>query len=178
MSEGFTIEAEIYPDKRDKVFELHNTIAEEVANEIILSVGRYPFYLFYRYYGQLKKAFRMAYDLNKDLSTEKQRRRVFEPIVFRVEYTKTISKETSKIKNIIDETLIPAFSKEKVEDEILSNDTVIEQANALHPFLRKRIVKALTKFATANGYDINQEKENIENITSVAMVEIGQNQNR
>ena len=149
-------------------------ISEEIANEIILSVGRYPFYLFFKYYRQLKKAFREAYDLNKDLSTEKQRRRVFEPIVFRVEYTKTISKETSKVKNIIDETLIPAFSKEKVEDEILSNDTIIEQANALHPFLRKRIVKALTKAAITNGYDINVEKENIENITSITMVEIGQ----
>ena len=149
-------------------------VAEEVANEIILSVGRYPFYLFYKYYGQLKKAFRLAYDLNKDLSTEKQRRRVFEPIVFRVEYTKTISKETSKVKNIIDETLIPAFSKEKVDDEILSNDTVIEQANALHPFLRKKMIKSLTKFAKANGFDVEQEKENINNIVSIVMVEVGQ----
>ena len=149
-------------------------IAEEVANEIILSVGRYPFYLFYKYYAQLKKAFRLAYDLNKDLSTEKQRRRVFEPIVFRVEYTKTISKETNKIKNIIDETLIPAFAKETVEDEILSNDTVIEQANALHPFLRKKMIKSLTKFAVNNGYDIEKEKDNINNITSIAMVEVGQ----
>ena len=167
-------DAKIEAAKQNELNEEQKKNAEEVANEIILSVGRYPFYLFYKYFLKLRNAFRVAYCFNKDMSTEKQRRRVFEPIVFRVEYRETIQKETSKLKTMIDNVLIPAFAKEVVEDEILDNDTVVEQANALHPWIRKRIVKNLTKFAKANGFDMEKEKDNIDKIATVIMVELGQ----
>lgn len=152
--------------------ELQEKNALEIANEIILSVGRYPFYLFYKYVFKLMKAFRVAYSLNKDMSTEKQRRRVFEPIVFRVEYREEIIKEYRKIKNIIDKNLASQIVKDKLDDEVLQNETIIEQARDLHPHLRNHIIRSLTKTAKNNGYE--NEDQKISDITDLILIEAGQ----
>ena len=152
--------------------ELQEKNALEIANEIILSVGRYPFYLFYKYVFKLMKAFRVAYSLNKDMSTEKQRRRVFEPIVFRVEYREEIIKEYRKTKNIIDKNLAPQIVKDKLDDEVLENETLIEQARDLHPHLHKHLIRSLTKTAKKNGYE--NEEQKINDIADLILIEAGQ----
>ena len=158
--------------KQKPLDELQEKNAYEIANEIILSVGRYPFYLFYKYVFKLMKAFKVAYALNKDMSTEKQRRRVFEPIVFRVEYREEISKEYKKIKNIIKDNLAVQIVKDKADDPILENETVIDQARNLHPHLGKFIKKQLLKEAKKNGYQ--DEEQKVSDITDLILVEVGQ----
>ena len=157
---------------KNPLSELQEKNAFEIANEIILSVGRYPFYLFYKYVFKLMKAFKVAYSLNKDMSTEKQRRRVFEPIVFRVEYRESVVKEYRKIKNIIDQNLAPQIVKDKLDDPVLENETLIEQARDLHPHLRKQLIRNLKKTALKNGYE--NENQKISDIVDLILLEAGQ----
>ena len=160
--------------KQSPLTEEQKKNAFEVANEIILSIGRYPLYLFYKYFFQLKKSFRVAYDLNKDLSTEKQRRRVFEPIVFRVEYRDVIVKEYSNIINVINENIAPEINKEIINAEVLSNETLIEQARALHPHLRKSLLRKISKYASENGFEKDIANENVSKIVDLILLEAGQ----
>ena len=159
--------------KEKPLTEEQKRIAMEVANEIVLSTGRYPLRLFFSYAWKILKGFELAYNRNRDLSTEKQRRRVFEPIVFRVEYREETEKETNSMKILLDEDFIPLLKNEKIDAEILHNETLIDQARALHPFLRKHYVKVLSKVSKENGYTNKVDEENVEALADLILLRIG-----
>ncbi len=148
--------------------------ALEIANEIVLSVGRYPLRLFYRYAFALARDFHLAYCRGRDLSTEKQRRRVFEPIVFRVEYRKEIVKETNALKVTIDEDFSKYLAMNEIQAEILSNDTLLEQARVLHPHLRKSLIRRLKKAHIQNGYNSEKDIENAEKLADLILLRVGE----
>lgn len=164
--------AKIEAAKQNPLTEEQEKNALEIANEIILSVGRYPFHLFFRYAFALWQGFHIAYCRGRDLSTEKQRRRVFEPIVFRVEYQKTIEKETSQLKTTIDEDFSKYLAMPVIEAEILGNDTLLDQARALHPHLRKSLIKKFKKASQQNGYTSQADDDNCVKLADLILLRV------
>jgi ABC-type dipeptide/oligopeptide/nickel transport system ATPase component len=125
---------------------------KNIASEMLLSVGRYPLTLLLKYAIKLLDGFHIAMDRGKDLSTQKQRRRVFEPIVFRCEAQGITTEEGNIIKKTIDEYYAPALSQEIIDKPELHNETLTDQARSLHKFLRRRIIRRLSKAYEENGY--------------------------
>lgn len=58
----------------------------KIANEILLSVARYPWHSQLKFFFKLRKAFRLAMSLGQNLDDPAVLNRVFETAVFRVEY--------------------------------------------------------------------------------------------
>lgn len=149
-----------YQTKHDELVAKRNALLEEakarglseatlarneiIANEIVLSLGRYPLRLTLRYGIQLLKGYREAMRRAKDLTTEKQNRRVFEPIVFRVEYRSSSEIETNKYKLFFEEDLLPSIAKDVIDDPRLENESLISQARGLHPHLGKSMIRKLS----------------------------------
>jgi oligopeptide/dipeptide ABC transporter ATP-binding protein len=143
---------------------------EDIASEILLAVGRYPLYLLLKYAIQLLKGFHLSMDRAKDLMTEKQRRRVFEPIVFRCETRGITTEEGNKLKKVIDSYYAPAIKMDVVDLPDLHNDTLLEQARSLHKFIRKNLVKKLHNAYVMNGYEEKQSAANSEALADLILL--------
>ena len=167
-------EAKIEKAKQNPLTEEEKRIAREVASEIILSVGRYPLRLFIIYLRKLIKGFGLAYSRGRDLTTEKQRRRVFEPIVFRVEYRETISKETNAFKLMLDQDFAKYVVMDDVQAEVLDNETLIDQARSLHPHLRKGLISRFLKAYVKAGKDKDAKRANAEKLADLVLLRVGQ----
>lgn len=124
---------------------------ERIAKEIVLSVGRYAWASKFRYAQQLLHRYAEFMRLGKDLTTEKQNRRVFEPVLFRVEYRSSGMVETHKLKIYIDEVFSYYLKQDVVEDELLHNESLLDQARGLHPHMRKHCIRKLKKAITEAG---------------------------
>jgi ABC-type dipeptide/oligopeptide/nickel transport system ATPase component len=142
----------------------------DIASEILLAVGRYPLYLLLKYAIQLLKGFHLSMDRAKDLMTEKQRRRVFEPIVFRCETRGITTEEGNKLKKVIDEYYAPAIKQDVVDSPDLHNDTLLDQARSLHKFTRKSLIKKLTKAYIDNGYEEKQSTANAQALADLTLL--------
>ena len=145
---------------------------QKIADEIILSVGRYPWNLMFRYSSALMKGYQLAMNRGKDLFTEKQNNRVFEPIVFRVEYRGVTPTETNACKKWIEEEFTANVTQDEVQHELLSNDTLLEQARALRPTLRKHFIKKANKAAEAAGLLNETVKANNEKLADLVLMRV------
>ena len=144
---------------------------EIIANEIILSLGRYPLLLQLRYTIQLMKGYAEAMRMGKDLFTAKQNRRVFEPIAFRVEYRSHSIVETNKLKLWIEESFSKSIAKDEMDDEILSNDSLLDQAYGLHPHMRKSLNRRIGKIV-ANSPFASSDKEKVSKIADLILLKV------
>ena len=59
---------------------------ERIAYEVLLSIGRYPFYKQLSFLAKLRRAFKRAMSIGLDLENTEILNKVFEAVVFRVEY--------------------------------------------------------------------------------------------
>jgi len=143
---------------------------EDIASEILLAIGRYPLYLLLKYAIELLKGFHLSMDRAKDLMTEKQRRRVFEPIVFRCETRGVTTEEGNKLKKVIDEYYAPAIKMDVVDSPDLHNETLLDQARSLHKLTRKSLVKKLTNAYVTNGYEPKQSAANAEALSDLILL--------
>ena len=144
-----------------------------IADEIVLSLGRYPVRLQLRYAGQLMRGYAEAMRMGKDLFTAKQNRRVFEPVVFRVEYRSRSIVETNKLKKWIDESFSKSIAKEVMDDELLSNDSLLDQAYGLHPQLRKSLNRRIAKII-ANSKFADTDKEKTPKIADLILLKVSE----
>ena len=144
----------------------------KIASEILLSTGRYPMKLRIKYSHALLKGYRLAMCRGKDLFTDKQNNRVFEPVVFRVEYRCTTPTETNECRRYIETEFVESVAQEVVEHELLHNDTLIEQARALHPHLRKKLIKKANAAAEAAGLMNETVAANNEKLADLILMKV------
>ena len=144
----------------------------KIANEIILSIGRYPWMMMRRCARQLLKNYRLFMCRGKDLFTEKQNNRVFEPVVFRVEYRDIVKTETNACKKYIETELRPCVLMDEVQHELLQNDTLLEQARSLHPYLRKHLIKKANQAAENAGLLTEQVAANNEKLADLILMKV------
>ncbi|MCR5078823.1 MAG: ATP-binding cassette domain-containing protein [Bacilli bacterium] len=124
-----------------------------IANEMVLSIGRYPWMLRFKYGNQIIGAYRYAMHHGINISTGKNNRRVFEPVVFRVEYLNSGEVETNKRKIFLEGDFLRSLKEEGYRKELVGNESLMDQAKGLHPHMRKSLIK---KFAAA-GVDKPEE---------------------
>ena len=77
------------PDNQANPYGLSDAVIKRnqtIANEILLSIGRYPLKDRYRFLNKLEKAFQMAMNLGEDLTDEKVLNKIFEVVTFRVQF--------------------------------------------------------------------------------------------
>ena len=144
---------------------------EVIAEEIVLSLGRYPWHLQWKYSRELMKGYTEAMRLGKDLFTAKQSRRVFEPVVFRVEYRSHCIVETNKLRRWIVESFSKSIAKDVIDDEILSNDSLLDQAYGLHPYLYKSLQKRIGKII-ANSEFAQTDAEKVDKIADLILLKV------
>ncbi len=87
------------PDKEGNSFGLSDEIIERnkiIAYEVMLSIGRYPYYKQINFVSRLNKAFKLAMKSGEDLSDPTVRNRIFDSVVFRVEF-RSFDEETQTI---------------------------------------------------------------------------------
>ncbi len=146
----------------DKKEDLSDAIKErnlKIADEVILSIGRYPAHLKIRYANQLLKRFKDFIWSGKDLNTDKQLNRVFDPVVFRVEKRGMKTVEGNLDKVFIENTLAPQFGLDEVTESTARNRTLVLQAKSSFPRLYKKLYKNITKIMTTAKGDRLNEKE-------------------
>jgi oligopeptide transport system ATP-binding protein len=83
-------------DKEGNPYGLSDAVIERnkiIADEIILSIGRYPLKDRYRFLRKLEKAFELAMSLGEDLKDENVLNKIFEVVTFRVQYRSFDEKE-------------------------------------------------------------------------------------
>ena len=125
-----------------------------IANEIILSIGRYPLHLRLRYGKQLLSAYRASIHRGDDLFTGKRNRRTFEPVMFRVEYTGKGIEETNALKVYLEGNFLSALKNPDIARELLDNESLIDQARGLHPHLRNGMIRKFKKAGLDKPEDI------------------------
>ena len=59
-----------------------------------------------------------------------------------------------------------------IDTEILHNDTLLEQARALHPWLRKILLRDLTKASKQAGFASEKDIQNAENLTDLVLLRV------
>ena len=143
---------------------------ERIADEIVLSLGRYPVHLQWKYSRQLLAGYHEYMRMGKDLFTEKQNRRVFEPCVFRVEYRNRGTIESHPLKAWIEDSFSKSIAKPVVDDEILSNESLIEQAYGLHPHLRKSLYRRIGAIVANSGME--EEQQNAQKIADLILLKV------
>ena len=77
------------PDTEGNPYGLSNAVLERnkiIANEVLLSIGRYPIKDQMKFLGKLNKAFKLAMSLGEDLKDPAVLNKIFEVVTFRVEY--------------------------------------------------------------------------------------------
>ena len=141
-------------------------LCRTMANEIVLSLGRYPLRLFSKYKKHLLASFKVYFSQNKDLFTGKQNRRLYEPIVFRVEYMDSDVVEANKNKYYLEHDFVSLLENEASRKEMIENDSLIDQARGLHPFIRRYIRGKLNK-------GVN-DKNNVEEICDIILLRIAE----
>ncbi|MBE6134231.1 MAG: ATP-binding cassette domain-containing protein [Erysipelotrichaceae bacterium] len=132
----------------DKLKELEPELKERnerIADEIVLSIGRYPVPLKTKYSYQLLKRFKDFIWSGKDVSTPKQMNRIFDPVVFRVEKRGVETVEGNKDKVFITNTLAPQFNLPEVTEPTARNKTLVIQARNSYRRLFNHLLKQLTK---------------------------------
>jgi len=144
---------------------------EIIAEEVTLSLGRYPLYLQIKYTNQLMKGYAEAMRMGRDLFTAKQNRRVFEPVVFRVEYKNHSVVETNRLKAWIEESFAKSIAKDVMDDEILSNDSLIEQAYGLHPYLKKSVNRRIAKIIASSNFAAS-DKDKASKIADLILLKV------
>ena len=87
------------PDKEGNPYGLSDEVIERnksIAYEMVLSLGRYPFYKQIPYMLKLENAFRKALQNGEDIDDPAVRNRIFEIVAFRVEY-RSYDEETKTV---------------------------------------------------------------------------------
>lgn len=77
------------PDVAENPYGLKQEVLErnrKIAYEILLSIGRYPYKAQIKFFGKLKKAFKLAMSIGEDLNKPEVLNKIFETAVFRVEF--------------------------------------------------------------------------------------------
>ena len=145
---------------------------ETIADEIILSIGRYPLHLKVKYFYQLLARIKDFIWSGKDVSTAKQMNRIFDPVVFRVEKRGVETVEGNKDKVFITETLAPQFKLDEVTEPTARNRTLVTQAKHSFGHLYKKIYKRLTKIVMDKKGDKLNEKETrrVKDFANIAIV--------
>ena len=143
---------------------------ERIADEIVLSLGRYPAHLQWKYSRQLLAGYHEYMRMGKDLFTEKQNRRVFEPCVFRVEYRSRATIESHPLKAWIEDSFSKSIAKPVIDDEILSNESLTEQAFGLHPYLRKSLYRRIGAIVANSGME--EEQQNAQKIADLILLKV------
>ena len=161
--------------EQDKNLTLEDDIKERnlrIADEVILSIGRYPLLWKIRDMRQLLLRYKDFIWSGKDVGTAKQRNRVFEPVCFRVDRRGTETIETNKDKIFITGTLAPQFKLAEVTESTARNKTLVIQAKNSFPHYFKSIHRQLTKIATAYKKSELNEKEarRIKDFANMAVV--------
>lgn len=159
----------------DKKVPLSKEIAERnerIADEIVLSIGRYPIIQKIKYTKQLLKRFKEFIWTGKDVSTDKQLDRVFDPVVFRVKKTGVTTIEGNKDKKFIDEELAPQFKLPEVTHENARNKTLVLQARNSYRRTFNRILKKITLIAQEKKGDTLSEEElrRVKDFANVAII--------
>lgn len=144
---------------------------EIIAKETVLSLGRYPFYLQWKYSRELLAGYAEAFRMGRDLFTAKQNRRVFEPVVFRVEYRGEAVVETNKLKVWIEESFAKSIAKDVIDDEILANDSLLDQAYGLHPTLRKTLLKKVGAIIENSAF-ASSDKDKVPQIVDLILLKV------
>ena len=143
----------------------------QIADEIVLSIGRYPVQSKMLYSHQLLKRFKEFIWSGKDISTDKQLGRVFDPVVFRVKKIGVETVEGDKDKAFIEGVLVEQFNLPEVTYETARNKTLVLQARNSYRRLFNKILKQLTIIATEGKGDKLNEKE-IRRVTDFANIAI------
>ena len=87
------------PDKPENPYGLKSEVIErntKIANEILLSIARYPLKQRIKFIFKLRKAFRSAMELGMDLNNPEVLNNLFNVATFRVEY-RSYDEETSTL---------------------------------------------------------------------------------
>lgn len=144
----------------------------QIADEVILSIGRYPMHKKVQFTRQLLARFKDFIWSGKDISTTKQLNRVFDPVVFRVEKRGITTVEGNSDKVFINTKIVPQFGLEEVTDEDARNRTLVLQAKHSFPHLYKRLYRQLSKICTSHKGDKLNEKEErrVKDFVNMAMV--------
>lgn len=144
----------------------------KIAEELVLSVGRFPFWKRFSYRNKLLERYKDFIYSGKDVSTEKQNNRVYEPVIFRVKRVGTTSLEGNKDKIFFDKTLIPQFNLPEVTDENARNVTLVSQAKGSFRGLFKSFYKGMIRIeANHKGRDLDtKEIRRIKDFANLAIV--------
>lgn len=145
---------------------------QKIADELILSIGRFPIWKRYSYTRKLLARYQDFIYSGKDISTEKQNNRVYEPVIFRVKRVGTTTLEGNKDKVFFDNTLIPQFNLPEVNDPNARNVTLVSQAKGSYRGLFKSIYKNLVRIeANYKGRDINEKEiRRVKDFANLAIV--------
>lgn len=177
-----------YKEERNRLVELRRQKYEEakqtelskeirdrnitIADEIVLSIGRFPVHTKQIYSRKLLKRFKEFIWSGKDISTDKQLNRIFDPVIFRVKKTGITTVESNRDKKFIDDVLAPQFGLEEVTYETARNKTLVLQARNSYRRTFNKILRRLTEIATAHKGDALNEKEarRIKDFANIAIV--------
>lgn len=151
-----------------EILERNNTIADE----IVLSIGRFPLRQRVIYTHQLLKRFKEFIWSGKDVSTDKQKNRIFDPVVFRVKKVDVITVEGNKDKKFIDEVFVPQFKKAEPVFKDARNKTLVTQAKGSFPRLYKSIYTRLKDIVEGKKMDALSDAEvrRIKDFANVAII--------
>lgn len=146
-----------------------NTI---IADEVILSIGRFQPYTRTKYAYALLKRFKDFIWSGKDISTDKQLNRVFDPVVFRVKREALTTVEGNRDKKFIEEQLVPQFNLPEVTHENARNRTLVSQAKGNFGRLYKKIYNNIVKYATSHKGGELSEKDvrRLKDFANIAIV--------
>lgn len=161
--------------EQDKLIELSPELKarnEKIADEIILSIGRYPWKEKILYSKRLLTRFKDYIWSGKDVSTDKQLNRIFDPVVFRVEKRGVETVETNKDKVFIQDVLASQFNLEEVTYDTARNRTLVLQAKYSFKHLYKKLYKKITKIVSEHKQASLSEKDirRIKDFTNMAIV--------
>jgi len=159
----------------DKKIELSDEIKQRnirIADEIILSIGRFPFYTKHIYSRRLLKRFKEFIWSGKDISTDKQLNRIYDPVIFRVKKTGIATVESNVDKKFIDEVLAPQFNLPEVTYETARNKTLVLQARNSYRRLFNKILRKLTEIVELRKGEKLNEKElrRVKDFANIAIV--------
>ena len=130
-----------------------------IADEIVLSIGRYPIQSKILYARQLLKRFKEFIWTGKDISTDKQLNRIFDPVVFRVKKTGIETVEGDKDKYFIEHDLVPQFNLPEVTYPTARNKTLVLQARNYYRRLFNKILRSIKEImVTRKGSQLNEQE--------------------
>ena len=169
------VDARVAKYTADQQVELPKEIQDRnriIADEILLSIGRYPLQSKLLYSRKLLKRFKEFIWSGKDVSTDKQLNRIFDPVVFRVKKTGVETVEGNKDKAFIEKVLVEQFNLPEVTYETARNHTLVLQARNLYRRLFNKILRELTDIVKTKKGDVLNEKElrRVKDFANIAIV--------